>query len=173
MTFRPALAFGACALALAVAGGTAAKRSASPAPAAPTLRLASGWVVIKRGPAEPDVPASMVVAVTVHDIAAARPLALFTSLKHLSAHGILIWAEALGRERPGFRPLTWPPLLSTFRVDHGWEGQPAPNIQQRLAFGSVQGWDLDVRVFFGTQHPDAKLRQEAQVELRRLFLPKH
>jgi hypothetical protein len=67
--------------------------------------------------------------------------------------------------------MKWPPVLSTLRVDHSWEGQPAPNIQQRLIFGSAGGWDLSVRVYFATQHPDRKLLADAQAELNRLVLP--
>jgi hypothetical protein len=113
----------------------------------------------------------MIAAATAGDAAVLRPFALFGSFTRLSARGIIIWALTLGRGRRGFSPLRWPPVLSTFRVDHGWEGQPATNIQQRLGVGSVNGWDLDLRVFFATQHPDAKLLELAQAELRRLLLP--
>ena len=68
-------------------------------------------------------------------------------------------------------PLSWPLRLSTFRVDRGWEGQPAPNVQQRLEFGTVRGLKLDARVYFATQHPDRALLRKAQRELDRLRLP--
>jgi hypothetical protein len=113
----------------------------------------------------------MVVAVTAGDAALLQPFSPFVGFKRLSARGIIVWAMTLGRGRHGFSPLKWPPVLSTFRVDHGWEGQPASNIQQRLSAGSVNGWDLDVRVFFATQHPDKKLLGRAQAQLRRLVLP--
>ena len=68
--------------------------------------------------------------------------------------------------------MAWPPRLSSLRVHRGGEGQPAPNVQQRLRFGSVRGWDLDVRVYFGTQHPGRRLLGLAGAELRRLRLPR-
>jgi len=92
----------------------------------------------------------------------------------LTRQGILIWASNSGRGSPTrvFTPAHWPLQLSTFRVDRGWEGQPAANVQQRLRWASVDGWHLDVRVYFGTQRPSAALRAKAQAELNRLQLPR-
>lgn len=115
----------------------------------------------------------MIVAVTAHDAAAAHPFAPFTSLTRLSKRGILIWVTTIGRNRPTFTAMHWPPRLSSFRVDHGWEGQPAANVQQRLGWGVSDGWDIDVRVYFATQHPDRELLQAAQGQLNRLVLPPH
>jgi hypothetical protein len=70
-----------------------------------------------------------------------------------------------------FTTSRWPLRLSSFRVDHGWEGQPAANVQQRLRWVVVHGWHLDVRVYFGTQHPSKRLLAKAQAELDRLRLP--
>ncbi|HMI98487.1 MAG TPA: hypothetical protein VK488_01500 [Gaiellaceae bacterium] len=61
--------------------------------------------------------------------------------------------------------------MATFRLDRGWEGQPATNIQQRLRWVAVGGWNLDVRVYFATQHPDEALLRQAQAELDRLVFP--
>jgi hypothetical protein len=164
-----ALAIGG--LALALLEGAAASHSSVALPS-PTFRPARGWVVVRPTKAEqPGVYRSMMLAVTRRDVGVLHPFALFTSFRRLSSRGIIVWAVTVGRHRPGFRRIRWPPVLSTFRVDHGWEGQPAANIQQRLEFGAVRGWDLDVRVFFATQHPDQKLLEEAQAELRRLRLP--
>jgi hypothetical protein len=121
----------------------------------------------------PSFDTSMVVAVTADDARAVRPFALFASMKRLSRRGVLVWASTVGRGRAGFRPMAWPPRLASFRVDRGWEGQPAANVQQRLRFGRVGDWDLDVRVYFGTQHPGRILLAKAQAELRRLRLPRH
>lgn len=114
----------------------------------------------------------MIVAVTAGDIGAVQPFAAFTSLTRLSPHGILVWALTIGRNRPTFAPMEWPPRLSRFRVDHGWEGQPAANVEQRLRWGVINGWDMDVRVYFATQHPDKQLLEAAQAELDRLVLPR-
>jgi hypothetical protein len=133
-----------------------------------SFRAAPGWLVVRAGPDNP----SLVVAVTARDAPAVHPVALFGSFKKLSRDGILVWAETVGRGRTGFPPgIAWPPRLARFRVDRGWEGQPAANIQQRVWVGSVHGWDLDVRVFFAMQHPSAALRTKAQAELSRLRLP--
>ena len=113
----------------------------------------------------------MIVTVTAPDVAAVHPFAAFTSLKRLSPTGILVWAMTIGRNRPTFAAMQWPPRLSSFRVDHGWEGQPAANVQQRLKWGVINGWDMDVRVYFATQHPGKKLLHEAQAQLDRLVLP--
>ncbi len=162
------------AVALALPSLLVAGAAASPvaSPPAPRFRPASGWVVVKPSKAEqPSLYASMVVAVTAPDVAAVRPFAPFTSFRRLSPRGIIVWATAIGRNRPTFTRMRWPPLLSSFRVDHGWEGQPAPNLQQRLKWGAVGGWDMDVRVYFATQHPDRQLLRVAQAELDRLSLP--
>ncbi len=113
----------------------------------------------------------MIVAVTLDDAAAAQPFAPFTSLTRLSTRGILIWATTIGRNRPTFTRMQRPPRLASFRVDYGWEGQPVANVQQRLKWGVINGWDMDVRVYFGTQHPDAQLLRRAQAQLDRLILP--
>jgi hypothetical protein len=36
---------------------------------------------------------------------------------------------------------------------------------------TVGGWNLDVRVYFGTQHPSKPLLASVQAELNRLTLP--
>jgi hypothetical protein len=132
------------------------------------FRPASGWLVARAGADNP----SLVVAVTTRDASAIHPVALFSSFKRLSRNGVLVWVSTLGRGRRGFPSATvWPPKLATFRVDHGWELQPAANIQQRVWVRSVHGWDLDARVFFATQHPDPALLAKAQAELSRLRLP--
>jgi hypothetical protein len=85
----------------------------------------------------------------------------------------VIWASTSGRggATPVFTKATWPLHLSSFRVDHGWEGQPAANVQQRLRWAVVDGWHLDVRVYLGTQHPSKTLLAQTQAELDRLRLP--
>ena len=77
-----------------------------------------------------------------------------------------------GGATPVFTKARWPLHLSSFRVDHGWEGQPAANVQQRLHWAVVDGWHLDVRVYFGTQHPSKALLTKTRAELDRLRLPR-
>src|SRR4051794_6362604 len=162
---------GFVAVAMAVScGAPLAIASAAPfRPPAVTVRPAPDWIVIKHVTGQP-AWRSMVVAVTAADVAAVRPFSPFDGFRRLSPRGIIIWSTNLGAKLPA-RPMAWPPRLSSFRVDHGWEGQPAANIQQRLRLGRVRGWDVDVRVYFATQHPGDRLLARAQAELDRLQAP--
>jgi hypothetical protein len=155
-------------VASAVAIGSAATTTWASKPPLASFRPSSGWVVASGGAGNP----GLVVAVTAPDVAAIRPVALFGSFKKLSRDGILVWAGTEGRGLTGFPSrVAWPPRLARFRIDHSWEGQPAPNIEQRTWVGVVYGWDLDVRVFFATQHPSVALRARAQAELSHLRPP--
>jgi hypothetical protein len=117
----------------------------------------------------------MVIAVTTDDVAVLRPFAPFVGFKRLRPRGIIIWATTIGRVTtspfPALPRVSWPLRLSAFRIDRGWEGQPAANIQQRLRAVSVHGWNLEVRVYFATQHPDRKLLAETQAQIERLLPP--
>jgi hypothetical protein len=50
-------------------------------------------------------------------------------------------------------------------------GTAEANVQQRLRWISVGGWQLDIRVYFGKQRPSHSLVATAQQELNRLRLP--
>lgn len=153
---------------LTVALATATTGASASQPRLASFRSASGWLVERAGADNP----SLVVAVTAPDASAVHPVALFGSFKKLSRSGILVWVDTAGRGRKSFpAAAAWPPRLARFRVDHGWEGQPAANIQQRVWVRSVHGWDLDIRVFFATQRPSRTLLTRAQGELSRLRLP--
>ena len=152
MRLRVLAGLAALTVALAATAGASASR-----PRLASFRSASGWLVEQAGADNP----SLVVAVTAPDASAAHPVALFGSFKKLSRSGILVWVDTAGRGRKGFPAATaWPPRLARFRIDHGWEGQPAANIQQRVWVRSVHGWDLDFRVFFATQDPSSALQAE-------------
>jgi hypothetical protein len=133
---------------------------------------AHGWTLLRPGPSQRDIPKRMVIAVTTPDAASQRPFAIFTSLTRLRPSGILIWAWTFprGSSTHPFPRVSWPLRLSSFRLDRGWEGQPAPNIQQRLLGADVGGWTLDVRVYFATQRPSRALVAKAQAELDRISL---
>lgn len=171
MTARSGTAACLCVLAssLVTVAATAAPSAREMTP--PHFQHTAGWVVVSRSRTEPWISSSMVIAVTAPDVAAVRPFAAFTSLKRLSPRGILVWAGTIGRNRPTFAPMQWPPQLSSFRLDRAWEGQPAPRVQQRLKWGVTNGWDMEVRVYFGTQHPDKQLIQKAQAQIDRIVLP--
>jgi hypothetical protein len=156
------IAVSAATLSMATGGASA------PATRLATFRPSLGWLAVRAGVDNP----SLVVAVTARDAAAVHPVALFGGFTRLSRGGILVWADTVGRGRRDFPAASaWPPHLASFRIDHGWEGQPAANIQQRTWVGSVDRWDLDVRVFFATQRPGRALQARAQAELNRLRLP--
>ena len=137
------------------------------------LPTAPGWTSRSTGPTDPAVVAPQVWATTQADARGLVPLDVFQGLLRLQPGGIELWASVEGRGGPTrvFTPSVWPLRLSSFRLDHGWEGQPAATVQQRLRWASVRGWHLDVRVYFGSQHPSRALVARAQAELDRLQLP--
>jgi hypothetical protein len=160
MRFSPLLAVGLFALG---AGGCSSSSALPP----PTFRAAEGWVILGSGPAS-------VVAVTADDAEALSPFAPF-DFAALGPDGIVVWATTMGRGEHGptadFPRARWPLRLANFRVDCGWEMQPAPDIQQRLEWAVVGDWHLEVRVYFGTQEPTEALLAKAQAQLERLVLP--
>ena len=162
-------------LALAATSTATARPAASAALLRPpSLRPAAGWRTTSTGPMDTAQGAPELKAASDHGVSPAVLFNFFVGLRHLSRSGIVIWASTSGRggATPVFTRSRWPVSLSSFRVDHGWEGQPAANVQQRLRGIVVRGWHLDVRVYFGTQHPSKRLLAKAQAELDRLRLPR-
>jgi hypothetical protein len=141
----------------------------------PSLRPSATWLSVTTGSSNVSNLAPSVWAITARsNLAALAPFNNFDNLRHLSRDAVYLWATTAGRGSPNatFTRSDWPLRLSGFRVDHGWEGQPSPNVQQRLRWAAVRGWRLDVRVYFATQHPRQQLVRAAQQELNRLLLPK-
>jgi hypothetical protein len=101
------------------------------------------------------------------------PFGFYDGLKKLDGAAALIVATTISKTGHPFtfRRVFWPPRLIDFRVDHGWKGQPLVRIQQRLLAIAVGGWNLDVRVYFGSQHPSQSLLASVQAELNRLTVP--
>jgi len=166
-----------CATALALLAGvgqlSGAGRTGSLPP--PSFRPSSAWLSLTTGSSnslEATEPSVWVLSAR-SNTAALAPFAFSRNLLHLSRDAIYISAGTAGRGGPNrtFQRATWPLRLSGFRVDHGWEGQPAQHVQQRLRWAAVRGWHLDVRVYFATQHPSRQLLRTAQRELDRLLLP--
>jgi hypothetical protein len=139
----------------------------------PSFRPSPGWVSLTTGTSNTHDWEGVWAVTARSNLAALAPFAFPSNLLHLSRDAIYISAQTEGRggSKREFPPLEWPLRLSRFRDDHGWEGQPAPNVQQRLRWGTVRGWHLDVRVYFATQHPSRHLLRAAQRELDRLLLP--
>src|SRR2546421_6026444 len=161
-------------LALAVTiGATARSERASKPQPAPTFAPALGWWTLSTGPTDGRELAPETWAASDKGTSLLPLFNLFVGLRKLTPSGVLIWASTSGRGggNATFRPSAWPLRLSSFRVDRAWEGQPAGNVQQRLRWAAVRGWRLDVRVYFGTQHPSRPVIAKAQAELDRLRLP--
>jgi len=96
------------------------------------------------------------------------------TMKRLPPEGIVVWACSYVAGPNGasnFSPATLPLHLSEADVQAAWEGQPNPDVPQYVLWRSANGYDLDVRVFFGTEHPPAQRLAEAQTELDRLEVP--
>ncbi len=175
MPARITLLLSVCLLAGAVPLVAAATRQAPSSPPPSAFRPAADWVTVKHSRSEPDVSPFMVWAITTPDAPALEPIQIFTSLTHLHPDGIAIWAATIFPHNSGthsFPTTTLPLHLSQFRTEDSWEMQPKGNIQQRLRWVVIDGWTLDIRVFFATQHPGRRLLRTAQTELNRLVLPK-
>jgi len=137
----------------------------------PSFRPAVGWWTLSTGPTATIAPEVWAASDRGTDQEAL--FNLFVGLKLLSSRGIVIWASDMGKGAPTsvFTKTGWPLNLGSFRLDESWKGQPAANVQQRVRWASIAGWRLDVRVYFGTQHPTKATLAKAQAELNRLTLP--
>jgi len=70
-----------------------------------------------------------------------------------------------------FPPGSLPPQLGDADVRAAWEGQSNKDAPEYLILDRVNGYDLEVRVYFGTQHPSDARASRAQAELARLQVP--
>jgi len=169
------LAAAVCVIVLAVLAGVgefSASGSGGSLPP-PSFRPSPGWVSLTTGTSNTRDWEGVWAVTARSNLAALAPFDFPNNLLHLSRDAVYISAqtEGSGGSKGEFPALEWPLRLSHFRDDHGWEGQPAPNVQQRLRWGTVHGWHLDVRVYFATQHPSKRLLRVAQRELDRLVIP--
>jgi hypothetical protein len=158
---------------LAGAASAAHQRAATTLPPL-SFRLAVGWWTLSTGPTTTDGNvAPSVWAASDRGFDQEALFNLFVGLKRLTSSGIVIWASDMGKGGPTrvFTKTSWPLKLGSFRLDQSWEGQPAANVQQRLRWVTVAGLHLDVRVYFGTQHPAKATLAKVQAELNRLTLP--
>jgi hypothetical protein len=170
---QPTLLILAAALAITTSG-EASPRDQSTLVPPPSFRPSPAWITVTTGSTPESVAPPQVWAVPAGSHQAGLgPWGFTDGLERLKTDGIIIWASTIGRQgaNPTFVRSRWPLRLSTFRVDHAWETQPAPNIEQRLRWVTVDGWNLDVRVYFGTQQPSRTFLKAAQTELDRLRLP--
>jgi hypothetical protein len=140
------------------------------------VRSSPAWLTVTTGPAAASQheAAPQLFAITATSRAGAlTPFDVLGGLRRLDTGTALIWAMTISRggHPTSFGRAPWPPRLVDFRLDRGWEGQPLPRIQQRLLAIAVGAWNLDIRVYFGTQHPGRALLGAVQAELDRLTLP--
>jgi hypothetical protein len=141
----------------------------------PGIHSNPAWLTVTTGPttASQQLPPQLLALTARSNPDALIPFGVFDGLKKLDASAALIWATTVSKTGQPFtfKRAAWPPRLTDFRVDHGWEGQPLARIQQRLIDIAVGGWNLDVRVYFGIQNPSKPLLASVQAELNRLTLP--
>lgn len=95
------------------------------------------------------------------------------TVQDLPATAIVITAStyALDADDEGFPTRTLPLSITDADVRHSFEGQPNPDVPEYLLWQRVNGLLLDVRVFFGSQHPPPSVVAEAQAALDRLLVP--
>jgi len=159
-------------LTVSLAGtATAARQRAAIALPPPSFRPAVGWWTLSTGPTTAIAPEVWAASDRGTDQEAL--FNLFLGLKRLSSSGIVIWVSDMGKGGPTsvFTKTGWPLKLGSLRLDESWKGQPAANVQQRVRGAAIAGWRLDVRVYFGTQHPTKATLAKAQAELNRLMVP--
>ncbi|MDP9227095.1 MAG: hypothetical protein M3P18_25265, partial [Actinomycetota bacterium] len=159
-----------------------ARRSSPSTPAqysAPSFSRAPGWYTKTTGTVsassynEPIATAANVSLKNDHNLYG-YPRGILASLP---PDGVLISAAMLmpdkfpARPGPNFPQRALPLQLSQAQRQSYWETQPAKNVPQFLLLGVVKRQYVDVRVFFGTQHPSLRTLQAAQQELNNLRIP--
>jgi hypothetical protein len=155
---------------VSAAGGERPRSTLPP----PGIRANPAWLTVTTGPttASQQLPPQVFALTAGTSPDALIPFGVFDGLEKLDAIGALIWASTISKNGPfTFKRAAWPPHLTDFRIDHGWEGQPSPRIQQRLLWVTTGPWNIDVRVYFGTQHPSRPLLASVRAELARLTAP--
>jgi hypothetical protein len=174
MTPRVQRLFLLLASAAAVSPASAAQRPSSVPP--PGVRSNPAWLTVTTGPtnASQQLPPQLFAITPKSHADELTPFGFFDGLKKLDASAAVIWATTISKAGHPytFKHVAWPLRLTEFRLDHAWEGQPLPRIQQRLLWFTASGWNLDVRVYFGTQNPSKALLASVQAELERLTLPR-
>lgn len=151
----------------------------------PTFTPAEGWTTVATGTAERSAgyaPAAWTTNVPFR--ATPGPFGVFafggSEFRTLPSDGILVvaWLPAPelipapkdARDTP-YVDRRLPLKLSDADVRPVWEGQPSPNIPEYAIWARVKEQWLDVRVYFGTQHPSERMLDAAQQALERLNVP--
>lgn len=153
---------------------------------APWFERSPGWTVIsKPGRAEAlepgmawtasvPLPAQDLAFWAQSDVIGGNPQ---ETLRTLPEDGVVIvaWLPYPGERDQNLEasvPARDLPLqVSDADVRSNWEGQVAENVPEYVLWRRVDGWFVDVRLFFGTQHPSKETLALAQEQLDRLALP--
>jgi hypothetical protein len=99
----------------------------------------------------------------------------YTALRGIPANGTLLLVTLYAdptQSTHGLRALSLPLRLEDFNVQRAWETQPSPRVPQYLLVGQLNGFQLDVRSYFGTQEPSGAQLASAQEELNCLSVPR-
>jgi hypothetical protein len=156
------------------AGAACADDSGIPTTHELTFAPAAGWKQVDTGanPPAPQTQSAIAANVRIKDppgVAHADE-----TVQDLPATGIVITASIsapMPSNGASFPERSLPLRLTAADVRHSFEAQPNPDVPEYLLWQRVNGFALDVRVFFGSQDPTASLVAEAQTELERLRVP--
>jgi Penicillin-insensitive murein endopeptidase len=133
---------------------------------------AEGWYSTSTGlhPEAPREPAAVASTIPIEE-PEVGDLPLDT-LKDLPPGGVIIFAGAGPRPPYGHFPLgSLPPQLEDADIRAAWEGQTNTDAPEYLILRYVNGFNLETRVYFGTEAPSTEQTRRAQDELNRLELP--
>jgi hypothetical protein len=155
----------------------------------PTFEPAPGWYLASTGTVDPEaelIPITWAANVPFSqaDLAEARIAGSLgfppaETLRTLDADQIalvaLLWSADRRNAPTGpdqnFPTRELPLRLSDADVRSSWEGQVHSDVPEFLLLAWAGGWNLDVRVYFGSQEPSEETLAEAQAQLDRLRLP--
>jgi hypothetical protein len=89
---------------------------------------------------------------------------------------IVVVATTLGRPYPAQPNVNFPPADSLVLPDDpffetSWEGHDPEIASRVMEWSLVDGWFVDVRVYFGADHPSAEIVQAVNEQLRAFSLP--
>jgi hypothetical protein len=177
----PSIALGALVGALLWPATGAVASSAYPGP---MFSPAAGWTTVTASPNDLEAgwaPLAWATNVALESNPGSHIFPLADSqLRDLPADGIVVvaWLEAPelvpAPEHPKDPPFVdrrLPLQLADAEVRPTWEAQPSPDMPEYLILARVKEQWVDVRVYFGRQHPSDDVLRAAQAELDRLDVP--
>ncbi len=166
-----ALAFGLGALVVT------SRTEAAPAAkaAGPGFLPADGWDTLATGvTAPPQAP----VAIAANVALAEQRLGELpeATVRELGPDGVVIAAifyprgesDAVDRQFPDRQQ---PFFVKEAELEPMWEGQPNPNLPRRRIMGHVNGYNVEVSIYFGSRNPPEALVHDTDQTLARLVIP--